>query len=340
MTVHRFALTASAVLIPLLVLVGGPPAGAAETVLLRLKFEQGSTSRMIVTMDGIMDIDSPGKGPVGSMKGKILQLYEILLHVADVRADGGVVLDLTYDRIKQSMNMGPIRLTVDTRDLDAARSNPMAAAMLSGIKPLLGLRLVITLDPDYRVTKVEGFDAFWRTLAEDPMGRVIGKQLAQTFGDAQLKNMLDQCFSRYLPNKAVAVGESWVGDYQMEIPMLGKVQIHSTNTLEGVEKHKGKRCAKIRLSAQMKSTGTQPSTIGTGIGNARIRKADTKGICWFDLDAGQMIETRLDQDLRMSMALRAPMRATTKPAKKMSIEQRMKVKLGIVVRPEPTTRPQ
>ncbi len=325
-------------------LLSSAPVVAAEKVELKLKFREGDVRRMVIDMDidietkmKMEDAEAQEQMP-GTMKGTMKQRFEAITRVAEVAEDGSVTLEFVYDRVKYAMDMGPVQLEFDSaKDQKDEDSNPMFAAMANAFKPLVGLKLTIKLGPKHQVKSVEGFDAFWEALAKDPMSRSMTQQMRKSFGNEQLSGMMDQWFTKWLPAKPVAVGDTWTIADSMEIPMLGAIRLHSKSKLVGVEEHLGQRCAKIEVQADMKTSKEKPTTLPQGMGrmNMKIHDSSMKGTTWFAIDAGEMLESTVHQDMRMAMTMSGGPKATTAPAGGgMRMEQHMKMKMRMTSKPE------
>ncbi len=334
---HPSFLAAVALSVLAAIPLGSGAARGAEAFDLRQKFRKGETNRLEIRMDMDMKMARPGMGEAGDMKMKMTHCFELLHHVVDVTPKGAVTLEMTYDRIKQTMDMGVMKLSFDSKDDAADEESPVTRGLAAALRPMVGLKLTIKLDEKHRVKSVSGFDAYWKALDRDSTGAALRKQMSSMFGDEQLKNMMDQWFSKYLPPKKVTVGESWTIDDVMETPMLGGLQVKATSTLIGVEDHKGKRCAKIAVVGHMKTSDTQPTSSPSmpGVKAMKIKKCDMKGLTWFDLKAGQFAETDMEQDMHISMSLDLP-DVSSKPSGSASkMEQKIKMRMRMTMKPEP-----
>ncbi len=335
MTTRRFVAAAVALAAFVALPPHGPSAQAAEKVTLRQKLPKGLRTRMIVTMNTTTETQMPGAARGVAMKGKVGQTLELLCHVVDVSPEGETTLEIKHDRLKQSMNMGGIRVSFDTKRKPSDKADPMAKMFLDAVKPLLGLTLTVKMDRAFQVKEVQGLEAFQEKLDQGGVSGLVGTQLGRLFSDGQLKNTMSQYITKHLPSKPVAVGDSWTSVDKVNVPMLGEMQLEMKSRLVAVEKHKGKRCAKVWIDSRMQRTSTKPSR-GTGpVKQISVRKCDTKGVYWFDIKGGQMIEAEMDNDMRLAMVVDARGVSGRKRSGRMSIDQRFKVKMHVVVKPEP-----
>ena len=345
MKMSRLTLAAIILCAPGALLMHAQTAGAAEKVSLRYKFRKGDRTRMTLNMDMDMDMKMPGMDGTKDTSGKMTQLIEFVYHVVDVLPDKSVKLEMTYDRVAQTMDMGGMKMSFDSKKDTPSADDPMAKMFTAAIKPLLGLKLTLVLDPQHQVKKISGFDAYWEKLAKDPALSGTRQLMRNSLGDEQLKGMMRQFFSHALPSRPVAPGESWTTNQSMGLPMLGNFEIDSTFTLMSVGKHKGKRCAQIHMVAQMKSADKKPTSAPAGMPEIDIRKCDVTGWIWFDLDAGHIFESETAQDMEMVMGLPstsqpgAKAKAGAKPATEGKMVQKIRGKIRMTTRPEPTTRP-
>ena len=335
MTTRRLTVVAVALAALVAIPPHGPTAQAAEKVTLRQKLPKGLRTRMIIAMNTTTETQMPGAAKGMSIRGKVSQTLELLCHVVDVSPKGETTLEIKHDRLKQSMNMGGLRLSFDTKHKKPDKANPMAKMFLDAVEPLLGLTLTIKLDREFQVKEVQGLEAFQEKLDQGGVGGLVGTQVGRMFSDGQFKNMVSQYITKHLPSKPIAVGDSWTSVDKVDIPVVGEMQIETKSTLVGVEKHKGKRCAKVWIASRMQRTSTKPSKGAGPVKQISVRKCDTKGAYWFDVKGGQMIEADMDNDMRLTMVVDVPGVSGRKRSGGMSMDQRFKLKMHIVVKPEP-----
>lgn len=347
MIIRRPACTVFLSLLASVALEAGQKSPGEEKVTLRQKFHKGMTSRMTMTMDMSMEMRTTGSNRADmpeNIQAKIQQTQETLLRVTNVDTDGVTTLEMTFERMRQVMDMGERKIVLDSKE-DPQTTDSMSQALSAAFKPLIGHTIVITFDRDQKAVEVKGMDEMWKAFGEDVKGLAMRKQMEKMFGDRQIQKMMEQCLARNLPKQPVAVGEKWISNDQMDIPIMGSVRVKTACTLAGIEQYKGRQCAKILMSAQMAPAETQPGSRPHGLPmGMKIKKSDSKGVQWFDIEAGELVELDIDQDTRIVMDMPALLGEsegpTSRPASRPSMEQHLWGKMRMTVTPEPTTKPQ
>ena len=174
-----------------------PPADtAAEKVEFKIKLDKGQklAFRQVVDMNQDMDMG-------GMQMAIVLEMSnEFTYHVTDVTEAGDMKIDMTFGRIKGSME-NPMMGTIE---FDSANpdGNPMSAAFTAQAGESLGL----TLTSAGEVTEITGIEEmFEKMMAANPMA-------AAQMDSEGLSDQLKQTASSHIgmfPKEPVAVGESW-----------------------------------------------------------------------------------------------------------------------------------
>ncbi len=338
----------------------GQTARAAEKVCLRPHFEKGTVVRMTMTSDGEIDQTISG-ARIPGMPSKAHQTVELSYRVTEVTEDGGATLEATCNRIRQDVDMGVTKKgSFDSENENQRNAEGMDKELVDAARPLVGLRLTIEFDKDLHVTKEvyrsEASPSRKKGLFEAIGTAILLGQFDQAISRETLKEMMVQSLVRYLPRELVAVGESWTPTEKTEA-LTESDEFITSCTLLGIGKHKGRRCAKIQIDFKMKSTASQPAKRRDGAGDPRVIKCDWEGICWFDIDAGQVIEVILNRDIQaqcrldihdadgrrmVEMTLKRDRRALTKARKSgvATLNHRLKTRRHIIAEPQPPVRAQ
>src|SRR5207245_719382 len=97
---------------------------------------------------------------------------------------------------------------------EAATANPLA----DFFKALVGSAFKLTVDPNFKVTKIEGRDEFLKKLVT--ANQQMEPMLKQILSDDALKQMADPAFS-VVPNKPVKPADTWTRDSKLNMGPIG-----------------------------------------------------------------------------------------------------------------------
>ena len=342
-------------------------ARAADKLSLKHKFRKGNTTRVTTTIEETAGTKMSRAELAHSMEMKHVLVFEMVYHVTDVTPGGQITLELTYERIKQTTIVnGKTDMTADSKDEAPDESDERSRALWCGLKGLAGLRVTIRLDRDHSVKEIKGFDAFWKGLTggrapgapgKDGPSQQIGDAIEQIalggydrlYGEKRLRGLIDHWFTKHASPREVAVGESWTAPGDIDVLMdatymLGRQQIKTTNTLLGVEQRKGKRCAKIKVVSRLTESPVasfKPAP-GRHMPRVKVNTCNVDGLAWFNLDAGQLIESAVQQEIVFA-GVDLPRRgAATQPDATAMTEARTRSKTRVTAVPvpsRPTTQP-
>jgi len=132
--------------------------------------------------------------------------------------------------------------------------------------------------------------------------------MKQQFGEKMFKEMFFAA-QQYLPTQPVAKGESWTVNSNMEIPMIGNMDIKNQCVLKDLTKTADGTVAAIDYAGTMTRSQTQssPSTSPTSM-PFRMGKADIEhsGQITMNADSGMLTQMKTELKMVMEMTIEAP----------------------------------
>ncbi|MBM4073536.1 MAG: hypothetical protein FJ271_32135 [Planctomycetes bacterium] len=145
-----------------------------------------------------------------------------------------------------------------------------------------GAVFIVTLDPSYKITKLEGFEELIKKIAGG--NEEIEKLVRARMTEETLKKSLEEPY-QFLPGKPVAKGDSWKQNAVVPLGLFGSFKVIKTFT------YKGKEAAGELIAFTSAMTYSPPTGEG---GLLKIVKADLKGedgagTFLFDNDKGRLV---------------------------------------------------
>lgn len=225
------------------------------------------------------------------------------LDVAKPDAQGDTAMLVTYRRFKQETKIdGKVQLSYDS-DSPAEKQDASARAIF---EPLLKAQVKIVAAADGTIKSASGMDAMWDSLVaankSNPQMAAIFEGMKASMGDKMLKESFGQS-AKALPQKPVAVGESWTMD--LALPMFGQAKMQTKSTLKSVEAGPP-RLAVVEFTGKLNTD--QPTTAKVGPSEVTIAKIDmdTSGTNKIDLDSGIVISGESRQKGTVEMSIPTP----------------------------------
>ena len=224
---------------------------AEEKYSLKIRYPEG-TYTMIQEME--MDMATKMKvGEMGSMRfpSVMKQTYEMRIIAGPVVEDGSQKVEMEFVRVAADVSTSGIRMRYDSGG-DAKKN---ARSPLKVLDFMVGVKFSVTYDKDGKAAKVEGVDALWdKMLAKSNAAtkEMMESLREKMLSEEALAKMINVGMESY-SEKTVAVSESWDSETEMEVPMIGKIRVKATHTLESVEKRDGTEIATIRSRINMEA---------------------------------------------------------------------------------------
>ncbi len=264
------------------------PALAQDTVDLKPKFQPGT--HWLTNFSNIQQTIKMGDQ---TMEQTINMMMVMKMDISEADAEGNRTAKLTYERIVQNMDMmgGQMKMSFDSDKPD--NNSPLAMAM----KPLTGAVFTMTIDKNHKITEVKGFEELVADMQKkNPQAANMLKQMEDSFSGDQLKQMIGQS-AQGMPEKPVAVEESWQQKIEMPMPQIGEMELNIDYVLEDIVEKEGRKLAEITFKGKgdlkdIEKNANMPMAFSK-------MKIDQEGRMFFDVEKGQATRTELNQTMQM-----------------------------------------
>jgi hypothetical protein len=163
-----------------------------------------------------------------------------------------------------------------------------------------GSTLRLGLTAEGTVREVIGHSAWLATVVgkePGPEGELISQQFSESF----VQQLAD--FGRAFPPGLVAVGQSWPYRTEVRAGALGKIVADTTVSLARWEDHEQHRFAVLESKGTLKGV-PDPDTPGDAL--LSLEEGSVSGRSWFDPELGALVESVVEQTMRLSGEAAAP----------------------------------
>jgi hypothetical protein len=254
-----------------------PAAAAGDKIEIKWKFEKDKPFYQEMTTKTTQDMKVFGM----DVNQKQEQTFYFSWTLKDEDKDKNMVVAQKIEGVKLTIQIAGNPITFDS-------TNPTTSnnALAEFFKALVGSEFKLTLDKDFKVTKVEGREDFLKKLtsANQQMEPLLKKILSEE----AMKQMADPTFG-LLPPQAVAKGESWTKESKLNLGPIGGYKSTLKYTYDGQDA-KNKDLAKIKVDTTL--TYDAPTDAGEGlpfkIKDAKLTSKNAKGEVEFDVKKGRM----------------------------------------------------
>lgn len=256
---------------------------------LRYKFKQGEDLHYVMDQKMAMKMNVAGN----DMNMDMNQTIDVLWHVVSVDADGKAKMTQKFDRIRFSMEGGPIgKVSYDSKDGKGGDEGGIGGMITPIFKAMAGAEMTVTMDPAGKVSDVKIPDKMKEAIQNSGGAQGMG----QMFSDENLKKMTG-AGGVILPEGPLTKGKTWQQTVEMKMP-FGAMKVVSDYTDEGQAERGGSTVEQIGIKSKMTmDEGKEPNTGMT----IKLKDQSGKGHAYFDAKAGRLVESTLDQTMKMEM---------------------------------------
>lgn len=268
-------------------LVGSAMFGA-DTVALKLAWPVGK--KLTMRMDSAT-VNQMVMGEGKSMRQVMAQRMDYSVSFLKKTPEGGVEMETEFLAVKMDMEAGGVKMS-----FDSAQDKPTAANPFAFMGAMVGKKFTTVLDSKGNVVRTEGVEKAFAGLDSNPMLKeVLKKENLEKMSGCDL-------FSKCLGNRDVKVGESWSDTWNVDLGSLGKEQTKLNCTYVGMGKRLGRDCAQVDFTGDI----GMKLEFGKGSGmEMEIKDGKLKGTNWYAPDLGVVIESAMEQSLKLKMKMPA-----------------------------------
>ncbi len=207
--------------------------------------------------------------------------------------------------IKQKIEGVKMRIEIGGQPIeyDSTKEGQTSTALSDFFKQLVGSEFTLTVDKNFKVTKIDGRDAFLKKLTNaNPQMEALLKQI---LSEDALKEMADPTFAA-VPNKEVKKDEAWERTSKLDMGPIGRYENTYKYIYDGADKDKK---GKIKVETTLKYFPPDEKATGGGlpfkIKSASLTSSDAGGNILFDPEKGRVDESnmhvRLNGDLKIEI---------------------------------------
>ena len=212
-----------------------------------------------------------------------------------------------------------IAVSFDTTD---GTTNETRTPVPGPFRKLIGSKLRLQLDADGKVNKVVELREWAKSLVGDGTGPAE-QMLVQQFNEGFFQQLAD--FGRGLLTQPVQVGDCW--RYQTEVPAggMGRITVDSTILFRRWEDREPQRFAVVEARGAIQGAAGGENHPA---GHISLDRGTVTSTAWFDPEAGALVESVVEQAMRLTGEVPGPPDGNQPPASFTSdIGQTVTVKL-------------
>lgn len=275
---------------------------AAERVDLRPHFKPGQKRYVEISeateqkISGAMFGDQPMVTRNSTVYGFVEEVIQAAKDAARIK--------LTFDRRGLSLEhpmAGSAAFDTDTGGDDQGKQ--MVAPV---VKPWLGQSVILTIGPDVKVTDVSGLDALRAALEKSASGNMLYEQTKESLTKDSIGSRLFEARYSVLPNKEVAVGETWNETIRTDAPPLGTLVSKYTCKLEKVEQRGNQKVAVIGYTVKTTVDKSTAPPAKPGQPQPELKEMSSTGTLLVDVASGLPIEQTSTSKARIELTAQSP----------------------------------
>jgi hypothetical protein len=270
-----------------------------DAVTLKWKFEVNKTfwQEMTTTTDQTMKVMGT------DVKQTQTQTFWFAWTPQKNNADGSWEIEQKIVGVKMTIDIGGNKV-----EYDSTKENPGTNPLADFFKALVGSKFVLTLDKDYKVTKITGREEFIAALSKaNPQ---MEKLLKQILSEKALMDMADPTFS-VVSGKEIKKDTKWDKMTTLDMGPIGTYKNTFTYTYEGKntdgKTDAEKKLDKIKVETKLEYSPPkdQPadSTLPFKIKSASLTSKDATGTILFDNDAGRIDSSSMKLTLEGQLSI-------------------------------------
>jgi hypothetical protein len=255
---------------------------AEDGTTLRYKFKTGDKLHYMVEQKMNMEVAA------GQAAGiTMTQTIDISWDIKSVDKDGTAKMTQTFDRMRFDMTAPNVKVEYDSKT-GKLPDGPVGQILGPLFQAMTGAEFDVTMDVHGKVLDVKIPEKFTEALKKTPAAAAMGDM----FSPEGMKRMITQS-GVVLPEGPITKGKSWDQKVDMKMP-FGKMDMLNQLTFEGMTQHGNEQVAEIALRPKFTFEADPNSPF-----KLKVKSQEAKGKAYFDLGAGRLVETTLDQTMEM-----------------------------------------
>lgn len=220
-------------------------------------------------MEEVMKQDQVIKIETHEQKVNTVQTTVTRVAVEDVQSDGSVDLQFEITDISLTSNGAVVNDEINEK--------------------MKGATFEITLDPEFEVTRFDGYDKFVkRVVGDDPQ---LEASFRAILSEVSCRQLITQTFS-VVPNEETKKGGKWQQALSMSLGPFGGVDVVREYQHAGHEIPKGEKKELVKMdldgAAEYRPPGEDASGLPFKIAGGELEFEDFEGSGYFDLDKGRL----------------------------------------------------
>jgi hypothetical protein len=276
------------------------PAFSQDTVTLTWKFKEGQTfyQEMTTTTRQTMKV-------MGSDINQTQTQTFYFSWTPDKKEGDNWVLKQKIEGVKMRIEIGgqPI-------EYDSTKEGQTSSSLGDFFKALVGAQFTLTVNKDFKVTKIEGRDEFLKKLSQaNPQMETLLKQI---LNEEALKEMADPTFAAVRSNP-VKKGETRNKSSKLDMGPIGTYENSYKYVYEGKDKDKSK-LDRIKVETTLiyhKPTDPASGGLPFKITAANLTSKNAGGTILFDNDKGRVEEANMSVELSGDLSIEIGGQTTT-----------------------------
>lgn len=263
-------------------------AAAQAEQYLKFKWTAGQSLNCVSTQEMTREI---GGGLLEDSKSSWTITYDTKREVTQVTDEGVATVKETYQRARVVAEEDGAR-----REFDSAKRGDQPEREDPLIKPFAafaGKSYEFDVNAEGRVLAVRGVQEILKDATPSAGGgldAMLGGMMAAVITEDSIKESIEQSL-RVVPTKPVKTGDTWGVERKIPVPALGAVTQKLSFTLARFEG--------ARKRAVIEAAGSMD--MGGGMLGIKVTKSTVKATHVFDMDLGQIVESKADQTTEAQM---------------------------------------
>jgi len=226
------------------------------------------------------------------------------LTVLQATPDGGHEVEMDFLSARMAAKQGDKTVLEYDSSKKSAADNANPVADMFG--KVIGSKIQFYLDASNAVERIVGVDDLVNRLSAGAQADSLAT-IKGTFSEGYFKQMMSA--NQFMPPKAVQPGDTWPMRVEFPMATMGTMVLDYTITFQSWEMHGKRNCARLEFSGTIQ-TKPDPNA-KPGDMSISITDGNAFGASWFDPELGITIDTKLNQDMKVT--IRLPQNPRAKP---------------------------